>query len=1027
MEAPVGANPTPDSIDVTWKAIGNATGYRLFRNKGDGAGREDYSVCVHNGPNDGRTTFVVTDLLPATGYRFKVSAVNAAGEGPKSGSSEVVETLAEIKAVKPPGKPAAPRLNVKLPATHDQIPLDWEPPADTGGGTITGYKVYRTQHGDLTSAPSLVCYHDKDDARTDAVISGLKGGTKYRFSVVACNTAGEGPASDPSTFLETEPEEASQTVPDAPEAPVTGETTGNSVQVKWLAPTNTGGGDITGYKVMHDGASDGKDFSAVGYDGTGNTATECVVRGLKSQSEYRFKVQALNSAGASPWSAPSAPGKTTADTTNDPPQAPRRVKAANPTERTVNLDWQAPAAGPPPTGYRVYRSDGALALDAAGKPETEAVIKGLQPGTTYTFKVAAQNEFGEGPLSEPSEPVRTANALPGAPAGEHLQVDWEKSGHDFCGLRWKAPEDTGGDAPSGYVVYRTDPPGNSECNVPCLKTKGPATDGVVKELMPDTEYRFKVAAVNSVGEGPASPAVTFTTGKSCPAAPQAVAVKAATVDKITVEVTKPRHDGGYPPILHYKVYRTDTDQDKFIADVPYTGDKQTVEVPSRGLVTIVSVSAVNSHSEGPRTSSGEARHNGVPAAPGKPSKAALVGEGGTVTVPRPPYDGGNALTNIIVYAEKDGKEVGRVTAVDPLAAAYEVPVKGLAEPGPEAFRASATNAMGESAKSEASDPFPIAADAAKAKAEEEARAAAKARGIKEHQEAVARQKAEEERKRKAREAEEAKFQARRDELQAAAKAKLLAAKPVINAVIEDETGFERVEIVSCKPGGAFKDAEVLDGCCCTHVNDIPIAGNARFKAEVGKLTVGEVYPFTFIHDRKKPEELVVKSVMINGTGFADMSELRTALRHRDGKWIGADDVGVASDAERDRRREELVKEAEEALKAAPTVNVVIENEGGVGVEIVTVKEDGAFDDANVPEGCVCTHVGDDAVMGNDSFKAIIAKHKPGDQKRFKFKDPKTGQTFEKDVVINAKGILTMVQLRNYLRLRDRKFNDLDGL
>jgi hypothetical protein len=92
--------------------------------------------------------------------------------------------------------------------------------------------------------------------------------------------------------------------------------------------------------------------------------------------------------------------------------APTGLKATTVTSDSVTLSW---SAVPGATGYRVYR-DG-VAENVGASADTTAVVGGLQPGTKYTFHVAANGVgTGMGPKSSGAT-VTTKTITLSAPTG----------------------------------------------------------------------------------------------------------------------------------------------------------------------------------------------------------------------------------------------------------------------------------------------------------------------------------------------------------------------------------------------------------------------------------------------------------------------------------------------------------------------------------------------------------------------------------------------------------------------------------
>jgi hypothetical protein len=91
-------------------------------------------------------------------------------------------------------------------------------------------------------------------------------------------------------------------VPTAPTG-VSGTARSKAIRVVWTIPSSNGGSPITGYRIQK--SVNGGAWSAV-VSNTGSTATALLVTGLKPADRYRFRVAAINVAGAGPVSTPSA-------------------------------------------------------------------------------------------------------------------------------------------------------------------------------------------------------------------------------------------------------------------------------------------------------------------------------------------------------------------------------------------------------------------------------------------------------------------------------------------------------------------------------------------------------------------------------------------------------------------------------------------------------------------------------------------------------------------------------------------------
>lgn len=162
---------------------------------------------------------------------------------------------------------------------NTQAVVTWHAPASPGSSAIKSYKVTSTPGAKTCSTTgALTC-----------TVIGLTNGTAYKFTVVASNQTGAGPASTASAAV------TPRTIPGAPTA-VTAAPGATSAAVSWKAPTSTGGAAITKYTVTS--TPGGKTCVAT-------TGLSCTVSGLTGGTVYTFKVVATNAAGNGPASAAS--------------------------------------------------------------------------------------------------------------------------------------------------------------------------------------------------------------------------------------------------------------------------------------------------------------------------------------------------------------------------------------------------------------------------------------------------------------------------------------------------------------------------------------------------------------------------------------------------------------------------------------------------------------------------------------------------------------------------------------------------
>lgn len=204
------------------------------------------------------------------------------------GATFLNDTWAYKYGLAVPSVPSAPvglRASMRLTYSGEYVDLDWKTPADDGGYTITGYRVYR---GTASGAESFLAY------ATGLSYSDWFGtqGAVFYYEVTAVNTLGEGP---PSNEVNSTP-----TIPGPPShvqvAVGTAAGTWNQANLTWYAPTD-GGSALAGYLVYRGTSSGGESFlSSAGLN------PWYLDTGLAANTTYYYQVAAVNGVGTGPRS-----------------------------------------------------------------------------------------------------------------------------------------------------------------------------------------------------------------------------------------------------------------------------------------------------------------------------------------------------------------------------------------------------------------------------------------------------------------------------------------------------------------------------------------------------------------------------------------------------------------------------------------------------------------------------------------------------------------------------------------------------
>ncbi len=225
---------------------------------------------------------------------------------------------------------------------------------------------------------------------------------------------------------------------------------------------------------------------------------------------------------------------------------------------------------------------------------------------------------------------------PSAPAGVSVAPSAGQ-----VSLSWSAPSSNGGAAVTGYHVYRS----ASSGQLGSLVGSPTGTSLTDSGLSNGTTYFYSVSAVNSVGEGPASPQVSATP-LAAPSAP--TGVSAAVGDgHVVVSWSPPVSDGG-AAVSGYDVFRAASAGvlGSVIASVPGTSFTDTGL--SNGSTYYYAVVARNAVGAGAASAQVTGSPSTVPSTPTGLSANAGPGRVGLSWTP-PADTGGRAVTGYDVY------------------------------------------------------------------------------------------------------------------------------------------------------------------------------------------------------------------------------------------------------------------------------------------------------------------------------------------------------------------------------------------
>ncbi|XP_066491387.1 receptor-type tyrosine-protein phosphatase S isoform X2 [Tiliqua scincoides] len=292
-----------------------------------------------------------------------------------------------------------------------------------------------------------------------------------------------------------------KSLPKAPGTPVVTETTATSITVTW----DSGNPDPVSYYVI--------EYKSKSQDGPYQikediTTTRYSIGGLSPNSEYEIWVSAVNTIGQGP------PSESVVTRTGEqaPASAPRNVQGRMLSATTMIIQWEEPVEpNGQIRGYRVYYTmEADQPVSNWQKHNVDdsllTTVSSLLEDETYTVRVLAFTSVGDGPLSDPIQ-VKTQQGVPGQPMNFRAEAKSENT----ILLTWSPPRQE--------IIVKYELLYRDENGMEFSRTFDPVTSFTVKDLKPNTEYVFQLAARSTLGLGAHTPEVRERTLQSKPSAP----------------------------------------------------------------------------------------------------------------------------------------------------------------------------------------------------------------------------------------------------------------------------------------------------------------------------------------------------------------------------------------------------------------------------------------------------------------------------------------------------------------------------
>ncbi|GAB4033177.1 fibronectin type III domain-containing protein [Spirosoma gilvum] len=470
------------SVLVKWDngSGGTATSYRVERSVQGGAYSLYQTVQYSRTPS-------LTDNGVQGGqqYCYRVQATNGGGSSGYAGPA--CQTI-----------PLAPTNIKNLIATtlsSSSIKLNWTPYGKESGITIERRK---GQSGNFDKIKDWLA--DSGEF-TD---TGLESNTEY------CYRIGESGHDYSAIVCKT----TSQSIPTAPARMQAQAIAYNRIDLQWADLSN----NESRFEIER--ATGGSTASYTKLADVGPNTQTYSDQSVQANTQYCYRVRAVNDVGASGYTDPPACATTPAP----PAGIPQNLKAVATSTTQISLSWDAVAGA---SGYQLERSpngaDGWQQIGPSPATATTFVDNGRTPNTRYYYRVRALNSAGT-----PGDYSTVVNAItPDVPPADPARLAITSFTYNQVSLQWA---DLSGNE-SGFQIDRS-PDGNTWTKIGDAGQN--ATTYTDQSVAPQTRYFYRVRAVNGAGSSGPSNSVDVTTPVGPPSAAQDLKATATSTTQISL-------------------------------------------------------------------------------------------------------------------------------------------------------------------------------------------------------------------------------------------------------------------------------------------------------------------------------------------------------------------------------------------------------------------------------------------------------------------------------------------------------------
>ena len=464
-----------------------------------------------------------------------------------------------------PAPPTAPTVVNTTSASSVLLSLP-VPPSWGGVYTSLRYQVWTTPLAPGGAVTSQVVQASSSVDPTLVRVTGLLAGSGYTFAASAGSSVG---TSAPGASVSAVTAAASRpgAVSDVGVA-----VSASALTVTWVAPLDTGGVRVLGYRVAASPvAADGSGAGSVVTAVASGEATTMVLRHLPAATNFSVAVTAFNEVG---FGAVSATATVVASTAHAvPPGPPQHVVVSVVSATSVAVSWEVPAdtGGAAVDLYMVDVAPiGGVASGTARAVNvtvgTTVTVAGLTTATAYTANVTAVSTVaGRGATASAPDTVTTGASVLSPSCPTNVVVANISAG--TADITWASPSSSGGDAITSYTVILDGGSGSGtgagqveggldvdvDVDVGVFTVGASAVSATLYRLHAGVAYGVVVRAVNGAGPSVNCTRVAFVTATNvtAPGSPTAVTVTNTSSSTADVQWRAPVDSGGTAIVAYH--------------------------------------------------------------------------------------------------------------------------------------------------------------------------------------------------------------------------------------------------------------------------------------------------------------------------------------------------------------------------------------------------------------------------------------------------------------------------------------------